>query len=183
MCALFSAPSTHTHTQSSPVLDVCAVLNDSVRKRRTILTVPWVVEFLSMMDFVGPLLPCYRTALGTLLLLYRSDAILSQDGIRSLKSHVKMVFLLLEMSGQAVVWLEFSQNINKQPEKRFSSVTSFGFIFIFLVITISPCTLNSILISFTIFLALFSTNCTLETGSVSPAYIQKKTEETSFLGF
>uniref|UniRef100_A0A3P9IDF1 Codanin 1 n=1 Tax=Oryzias latipes TaxID=8090 RepID=A0A3P9IDF1_ORYLA len=58
-------------SKSAPVLDVCAVLNDSVRRRRTILTVPWVVEFLSMMDFVGPLLPCYRTALGTLLLLYR----------------------------------------------------------------------------------------------------------------
>uniref|UniRef100_A0A3B3DQP4 Codanin 1 n=1 Tax=Oryzias melastigma TaxID=30732 RepID=A0A3B3DQP4_ORYME len=56
---------------SVPVLDVCAVLDNSVRRRRTILTVPWLVEFLSMLDFVGPLLLCYRTALGTLLLLYR----------------------------------------------------------------------------------------------------------------
>ncbi|XP_034015886.1 codanin-1 [Thalassophryne amazonica] len=58
-------------SKSVPVLDVCAVLNDSIRRRRTILTVPWLVEFLSMLDFVGPVLLCYRTALGTLLLLYR----------------------------------------------------------------------------------------------------------------
>ncbi|XP_034531255.1 codanin-1 [Notolabrus celidotus] len=58
-------------SKSVPVLDVCAVLANSVKKRRTILTIPWLVEFLSMLDFVGPLLICYRTALGTLLLLYR----------------------------------------------------------------------------------------------------------------
>ncbi|XP_041809480.1 codanin-1 [Chelmon rostratus] len=58
-------------SKSVPVLDVCAVLSNSMRRRRTILTVPWLVEFLSMLDCVGPLLLCYRTALGTLLLLYR----------------------------------------------------------------------------------------------------------------
>uniref|UniRef100_A0A8D3B2K6 Codanin-1 C-terminal domain-containing protein n=1 Tax=Scophthalmus maximus TaxID=52904 RepID=A0A8D3B2K6_SCOMX len=58
-------------SKSVPVLDVCAVLSNSVKRRRTILTVPWLVEFLSMLDFVGPLLLCYRTTLGTLLLLYR----------------------------------------------------------------------------------------------------------------
>uniref|UniRef100_A0A3Q3WJ50 Codanin-1 C-terminal domain-containing protein n=1 Tax=Mola mola TaxID=94237 RepID=A0A3Q3WJ50_MOLML len=58
-------------SKSVPVLDVCALLSNSVKRRRTILTVPWLVEFLSMLDCVGPLLPCYRTALGTLLLLYR----------------------------------------------------------------------------------------------------------------
>ncbi|XP_008275511.1 codanin-1 [Stegastes partitus] len=58
-------------SKSVPVLDVCAVLSNSIRKRRTILTVPWLVEFLSMLDFIGPRLLCYRTALGTLLLLYR----------------------------------------------------------------------------------------------------------------
>lgn len=60
--------------QSVQVLDVCAVLSNSVRRRRTILTVPWLVEFLSMLDFIGPLLLCYRVALGTLLLLYRFDS-------------------------------------------------------------------------------------------------------------
>ncbi|XP_061599882.1 codanin-1 [Cololabis saira] len=58
-------------SKSVPVLDVCAALSNSMRRRRTILTVPWLVEFLSMLDFVGPLLHCYKTALGTLLLLYR----------------------------------------------------------------------------------------------------------------
>ncbi|XP_047467930.1 codanin-1 [Mugil cephalus] len=58
-------------TKSVPVLDVCAVLSNSIRRRRTILTVPWLVEFLSMLDFIGPLLLCYRTVLGTLLILYR----------------------------------------------------------------------------------------------------------------
>ncbi|XP_069392478.1 codanin-1 [Paralichthys olivaceus] len=58
-------------SKSVPVLDVCAVLSNSVKRRRTILTVPWLVEFLSMLDSTGPLLLCYRTALGTLLLLYR----------------------------------------------------------------------------------------------------------------
>lgn len=58
--------------QSVQVLDVGALLLHSVQRRRTILTVPWLVEFLSMLDGVGPLLPCYKTALGTLLLLYRS---------------------------------------------------------------------------------------------------------------
>ncbi|XP_027130983.1 codanin-1 [Larimichthys crocea] len=58
-------------SKSVPVLDVCAVLSNSMKRRRTILTVPWLVEFLSMLDCIGPLLLCYRTALGTLLLLYR----------------------------------------------------------------------------------------------------------------
>ncbi len=39
------------------MLDVCAVLRSSVHRRRTILTVPWIVEFLSMLDYVGPFLP------------------------------------------------------------------------------------------------------------------------------
>ncbi|KAK5857706.1 hypothetical protein PBY51_010933 [Eleginops maclovinus] len=58
-------------SKSVAVLDVCAVLSNSMKRRRTILTVPWLVEFLSMLDFIGPRLLCYRTALGKLLLLYR----------------------------------------------------------------------------------------------------------------
>lgn len=57
--------------QTSPVLDVCAVLRSCVRRRRTVLTVPWVVEFLSMLDFTGPFLQCYRQALCLLLHIYR----------------------------------------------------------------------------------------------------------------
>ncbi|KAI4804849.1 hypothetical protein KUCAC02_026461 [Chaenocephalus aceratus] len=40
-------------SKSVPVLDVCAVLSNSMKRRRTILTVPWLVEFLSMLDFIG----------------------------------------------------------------------------------------------------------------------------------
>ncbi|XP_028821612.1 codanin-1-like [Denticeps clupeoides] len=58
-------------SRSVPVLDVCSVLHGCVRRRRMVLTVPWLVEFLSMLDFTGPYLPCYRTALGLLLHLYR----------------------------------------------------------------------------------------------------------------
>lgn len=57
--------------QSAPALDVSAVLMSSVRRKRTVLTVPWLVEFLSMLDYTGPFLPCYRTALGLLLQIYR----------------------------------------------------------------------------------------------------------------
>lgn len=58
-------------SKSSPVLDVCAVLRSSLHRRRTILTVPWIVEFLSMLDYIGPLLPFYRTALCLLLQIYK----------------------------------------------------------------------------------------------------------------
>uniref|UniRef100_A0A3Q2Y327 Codanin 1 n=1 Tax=Hippocampus comes TaxID=109280 RepID=A0A3Q2Y327_HIPCM len=53
-------------SKSVPVLDVCGVLRNSMKHRRTILTVPWLVEFLSMLDFTGPLLLNYRVVLGTL---------------------------------------------------------------------------------------------------------------------
>ncbi|XP_017550007.1 codanin-1 isoform X1 [Pygocentrus nattereri] len=58
-------------SKCAPVLDVCGVLRSCVHRKRTVLTVPWLVEFLSMLDYTGPFLPCYRTALGLLLQLYR----------------------------------------------------------------------------------------------------------------
>ncbi|KAI4873318.1 hypothetical protein NFI96_029066, partial [Prochilodus magdalenae] len=58
-------------SKSAPVLDVCGVLRSCMHRKRTVLTVPWLVEFLSMLDYTGPFLPCYRTALGLLLQLYR----------------------------------------------------------------------------------------------------------------
>ncbi|XP_010895581.2 codanin-1 isoform X2 [Esox lucius] len=66
-------------SKSSSVLDVCAVLRSSVIRRRTVLTVPWLVEFLSMLDYTGPFLLCYRNVLGLLLSLYRRMA-LSRGG-------------------------------------------------------------------------------------------------------
>ncbi|KAF7704340.1 codanin-1 [Silurus meridionalis] len=58
-------------SKSAPVLDVSALLISCVRRKRTVLTVPWLVEFLSMLDYTGPFLPCYRNALGLLLQIYR----------------------------------------------------------------------------------------------------------------
>ncbi|XP_053365443.1 codanin-1 isoform X1 [Clarias gariepinus] len=58
-------------SKSAPALDVSEVLRSCVRRKRTVLTVPWLVEFLSMLDYTGPFLPCYRTALILLLQIYR----------------------------------------------------------------------------------------------------------------
>ncbi|KAM3870947.1 LOW QUALITY PROTEIN: codanin-1 [Diretmus argenteus] len=80
-------------SKSAPVLDVCAVLRNCVQRRRTILTVPWLVEFLSMLDFTGPLLLCYRTALGTLLLLYRG-MLLGRNGEMCYLNKLLMVAVL-----------------------------------------------------------------------------------------
>ncbi|KAL4656166.1 codanin-1 [Arapaima gigas] len=60
-----------TRNKTCPVLDICAILQSCVQRRRMVLTVPWLVEFLSMLDFVGPFLRCYRTAFGILLHIYR----------------------------------------------------------------------------------------------------------------
>ncbi|XP_048831312.1 codanin-1 isoform X2 [Brienomyrus brachyistius] len=75
------------------VLDVCAVLRRSVCRRRMVLTVPWLVEFLSMLDFCGPFLQCYRTALGMLLHIYRRLA-LAQRGYMSYLNQLLLVAVL-----------------------------------------------------------------------------------------
>ncbi|XP_066550312.1 codanin-1 isoform X2 [Amia ocellicauda] len=56
---------------SAPVLDVCAVLRCSVEQRRAVLTVPWLVEFLSMVDYTAPFLLHYRSVFTMLIRLYR----------------------------------------------------------------------------------------------------------------
>ncbi|RXN10447.1 codanin-1 [Labeo rohita] len=80
-------------SKSSPVLDVCAVLRSSVLRRRTILTVPWMVEFLSMLDYVGPFLPCYRTALCLLLQIYKR-MVLGRGGELCYMNQLLMVAVL-----------------------------------------------------------------------------------------
>ncbi|XP_058847238.1 codanin-1-like isoform X8 [Acipenser ruthenus] len=57
--------------KSAPVLDVCEVLRQSMVKQRTVLTVPWLVEFLSMVDHTAPYLLHYRRVFTLLLQLYR----------------------------------------------------------------------------------------------------------------
>ncbi|KAL0969752.1 hypothetical protein UPYG_G00231810 [Umbra pygmaea] len=80
-------------SKSSPVLDVCVVLRSCVQRRRTVLTVPWLVEFLSMLDHTGPFLLCYRNVLALLLSLYRRLA-LSRTGEVCVLNQLLMVAAL-----------------------------------------------------------------------------------------
>ncbi|XP_033001899.1 codanin-1 [Lacerta agilis] len=57
--------------QTHPVLDILKLLRQSIQKRCTVLTVPWVVEFLSLMDHIAPFLDYYGKIFTLLLQLYR----------------------------------------------------------------------------------------------------------------
>lgn len=83
--------------QSAPALDVSAVLTSCVRRKRTVLTVPWLVEFLSMLDYTGPFLPCYRTALGLLLQIYRFVTCNRYDGFCICKCSKRMCVCVRRM--------------------------------------------------------------------------------------
>ncbi|XP_045395624.1 codanin-1 isoform X2 [Lemur catta] len=65
-------------SQVPPVLDVRALLQQGLRAHRAVLTVPWLVEFLSFADHVVPLLDYYRSVFTLLLHLHRS-LVLSQE--------------------------------------------------------------------------------------------------------
>ncbi|XP_077905057.1 codanin-1 isoform X3 [Ictidomys tridecemlineatus] len=65
-------------SQVPPVLDVQALLQQGLRARRAVLTVPWLVEFLSFADHIVPLLDYYRSIFTLLLHVHRS-LVLSQD--------------------------------------------------------------------------------------------------------
>ncbi|XP_008845055.1 codanin-1 isoform X2 [Nannospalax galili] len=65
-------------SQVPPVLDVRTLLQQGLWARRAVLTVPWLVEFLSFADHIVPLLDYYRSVFALLLHLYRS-LILSQE--------------------------------------------------------------------------------------------------------
>ncbi|XP_017714928.1 PREDICTED: codanin-1 isoform X3 [Rhinopithecus bieti] len=73
-------------SQVPPVLDVRTLLQRGLQARRAVLTVPWLVEFLSFADHVVPLLDYYRDIFILLLRLHRS-LVLSQESER------KMCFL------------------------------------------------------------------------------------------
>ncbi|XP_070795946.1 codanin-1 isoform X1 [Pituophis catenifer annectens] len=64
----------HAH----PVLDIFKLLRQSIQKRCMVLTVPWVVEFLSLMDYIAPFLNYYEKIFALLLQLYRY-LLLSED--------------------------------------------------------------------------------------------------------
>ncbi|KAM9714404.1 codanin-1 isoform 2-T4 [Dama dama] len=59
-------------SQVPPVLDVRALLQQGLRTRRAVLTVPWLVEFLSLADHIVPMLDYYRSVFTLLLHLHRS---------------------------------------------------------------------------------------------------------------
>lgn len=54
-----------------PVLDVQALLQQGLQAHRAVLTVPWVVEFLSLADHIVPMLDYYRGIFTLLLHLHR----------------------------------------------------------------------------------------------------------------
>ncbi|XP_074985782.1 codanin-1 isoform X3 [Caretta caretta] len=64
--------------QTLPVLDILKLLRRSILNRRTILTIPWVVEFLSLVDHFAPFLDYYGRVFSLLLQLYRCQ-VLSED--------------------------------------------------------------------------------------------------------
>ncbi|KAM5130028.1 codanin-1 isoform 2-T2 [Mantella aurantiaca] len=65
--------------QTLPMLDVLQLLKRSIQDHRTVLTVPWAVEYLSLMDSVAPYLEYYRKVFCRLLHLYRYKLILIDE--------------------------------------------------------------------------------------------------------
>ncbi|KAF1654930.1 Codanin-1, partial [Aptenodytes patagonicus] len=57
--------------QTLPVLDVLKLLRQSIRDQRSILTIPWIVEYLSLVDYIAPFLDYYRKVFCLLLQVYR----------------------------------------------------------------------------------------------------------------
>ncbi|OPJ82994.1 codanin-1 [Patagioenas fasciata monilis] len=64
--------------QTLPVLDVLKLLRQSIQDQRSILTIPWIVEYLSLMDHIAPFLDYYRKVFCLLLQVYRL-MVLSED--------------------------------------------------------------------------------------------------------
>lgn len=65
--------------QTLPMLDVLQLLRRSIQDHRTVLTVPWAVEYLSLVDCVAPYLDYYRKLFSLLLHLYRNKLILTDE--------------------------------------------------------------------------------------------------------
>ncbi|XP_051884039.1 codanin-1 [Pristis pectinata] len=80
--------------KSVPVLNIYDLVRSSIKNRRTILTVPWVVEFLSMMDHVAPFLDCYNKVFTLILHLYRRLILTSER-----KEHYLNKLLILAVLG------------------------------------------------------------------------------------
>ncbi|XP_060532788.1 codanin-1 isoform X3 [Cylas formicarius] len=59
-------------SQVCPPLDVKSLLNASIRSKTTILTIPWLVKYLAMLDYVTLRLPYYVSVNEILVQLYRN---------------------------------------------------------------------------------------------------------------
>uniref|UniRef100_A0A672TVQ9 Codanin-1 C-terminal domain-containing protein n=1 Tax=Strigops habroptila TaxID=2489341 RepID=A0A672TVQ9_STRHB len=59
--------------QTLPVLDVLKLLRQSIQDHRSILTIPWIVEYLSLVDHIAPFLDYYRKIFCLLLLMVLSE--------------------------------------------------------------------------------------------------------------
>ncbi|XP_020649345.3 codanin-1 [Pogona vitticeps] len=67
--------------QIHPVLDVLKLLRQSIQKQCTVLTVPWIVEFLSLMDYIAPFLDYYGKIFTLLVQLYRCLLLSEEKGM------------------------------------------------------------------------------------------------------
>ncbi|XP_073494956.1 codanin-1 [Phyllobates terribilis] len=65
--------------QTLPILDVLQLLRRSIQDHRTVLTVPWAAEYLSLVDCVAPCLDYYRKVFCLLLHIYRNKLILTDE--------------------------------------------------------------------------------------------------------
>lgn len=71
----------NSRKHSVPPLDVLKLLRTAVENNRVILTVPWIVEFLSMIDPVAKNLSYIQESLNILVAIYRGNYILSSNSL------------------------------------------------------------------------------------------------------
>ncbi|KAJ8916530.1 hypothetical protein NQ315_000172 [Exocentrus adspersus] len=62
----------NSRKQTCPIFDVKNLLDTSIRQHHVILTLPWLTEYLSMLDYVTLRLPYYLSLYETLFDLYRN---------------------------------------------------------------------------------------------------------------
>ncbi|NWH48677.1 CDAN1 protein, partial [Fregata magnificens] len=79
--------------QTLPVLDVLKILRQSIRDQRSILTIPWIVEYLSLVDHIAPFLDYYRKVFCLLLQVYRV-MVLSEDNEMSFLNKLLILAVL-----------------------------------------------------------------------------------------